>query len=63
MFFRCPNNQAHCNEAVLCLNFETPENNEFIIFRCPNTFKSTLGIHAISSYCQSVSLVPNFCEI
>ena len=21
MFFRCPNNQAHCNEAVLCLNF------------------------------------------
>ena len=29
MFFRCPNNQAHCNEAVLCLNFGTPENNEF----------------------------------
>ena len=29
MFFRCPNNQAHCNEAVLCPNFGTPENNDF----------------------------------
>ena len=46
MFFRCPNNQALCNEAVLCLNFGTPENKmnfpfgtngKFIIFRCPNT--------------------------
>ena len=46
MFFRGPNVQAHCNEAVLCLNFGTPENNEFfafgtngkfIIFRCTNT--------------------------
>ena len=46
MFFRGPNIQVHCNEAVLCLNFGTPENNEFsifgtngkfIIFRCPNT--------------------------
>ena len=44
MFFRGPNIQAHCNEAVLCLNFGTPENNfpfgtngKFIIFRCPNT--------------------------
>ena len=25
MVFRCPNIQAHCNEAVLCLNFWTPE--------------------------------------
>ena len=25
MFFRYPNNQAHCNEAVLCPNFGTPE--------------------------------------
>ena len=31
MFFRGPNIQAHCNEAVLCLNFGTPENNEFSI--------------------------------
>ena len=32
MVFRCPNIQAHCNEAVLCLNFGTPENNEFSIW-------------------------------
>ena len=32
MFFRCPNNQAHCNDAVLGLNFGTPENNEFSIW-------------------------------
>ena len=32
MFFRGPNIQAHYNEAVLCLNFETPENNEFSIW-------------------------------
>ena len=32
MFFRGPNIQAHCNEAVLCLNFRTPENNEFSIW-------------------------------
>ena len=29
MFFRCPNIQAHCNEAVIYLNFGTPKNNEF----------------------------------
>ena len=32
MFFRVSNIQAHCNEAVLCLNFGTPENNEFSIW-------------------------------
>ena len=32
MVFRCPNIQACCNEAVLCLNFGTPENNEFSIW-------------------------------
>ena len=32
MVFRCPNIQAYCNEAVLCLNFGTPENNEFSIW-------------------------------
>ena len=45
MIFSCSNTQAHYNEVVLCLNFGTPENNEFsfgtngkfIIFRCPNT--------------------------
>ena len=45
MFFRCPSIQAHCNEAVIYLNFGTPKimnfpfgtNGKFIIFRCPNT--------------------------
>ena len=32
MFFRVSNIQANCNEAVLCLNFGTPENNEFSIW-------------------------------
>ena len=32
MVFRYPNIQAHYNEAVLCLNFGTPENNEFSIW-------------------------------
>ena len=32
MVFRCPNIQAHYNEAVLCLNLGTPENNEFSIW-------------------------------
>ena len=45
MVFRCPNIQAHYNEAVIYLNFRTPKimnfpfgtNGKFIIFRCPNT--------------------------
>ena len=36
MFFRCPNNQAHCNEAVLCLNFGTPENDFFHLGQMEN---------------------------
>ena len=32
MFFRCPSIQAHCNEAVMYLNFGTPKNNEFSIW-------------------------------
>ena len=32
MIFRCPNIQTDYNEAVLCLNFRTPENNEFSIW-------------------------------
>ena len=28
MIFRCPNIQTDYNEAVFCLNFGTPENNE-----------------------------------
>ena len=30
MIFRCPNIQAHYNEAVIYLNFGTPKNNEFL---------------------------------
>ena len=32
MFFWCPSIQAHCNEAVIYLNFGTPKNNEFSIW-------------------------------
>ena len=32
MIFRCPNIQTDYNEAVLCLNFGTPESNEFSIW-------------------------------
>ena len=32
MFCRCPSIQAHCNEAVIYLNFGTPKNNEFSIW-------------------------------
>ena len=32
MVFRSPNIQALYNEAVLCLNFGTPENNEFSVW-------------------------------
>ena len=32
MFFRCPNIQAHYNEAVIYLTFGTPKNNEFSIW-------------------------------
>ena len=32
MIFRCFNFQTDYKEAVLCLNFGTPENNEFSIW-------------------------------
>ena len=32
MVFRCPNIQAHYNEAVIYLNFGTPKNNEISIW-------------------------------
>ena len=32
MIFRCPNIQAHYNEAVIYLNFGTPKNNKFSIW-------------------------------
>ena len=45
MVFRCPNIQAHYNEAVSTLilghlkimNFPFGTNGKFVIFRCPNT--------------------------
>ena len=33
MVFRCPNIQAHYNEAVIYLNFVTLKNNEFSIWK------------------------------
>ena len=32
MIFRCTSTQTDYNEAVLCLNLGTPENNEFSIW-------------------------------
>ena len=32
MLFRCLSIQAHCNVAVIYLNFGTPKNNEFSIW-------------------------------
>ena len=32
IFFRCSSIQAHCNEAVIYLNYGTPKNNEFSIW-------------------------------
>ena len=50
MVFTCPNIHAHYNEAVLCLNFGTPENNGFSIWnKCKiyyflvSQYLSTLG--------------------
>ena len=41
MVFRCPNIQAHYDEAVIYLNFGTPKNNEFSIW---NKWKIFLGV-------------------
>ena len=52
MVFTCPNIHAHYNEAVLCLNFGTPENNEFSIWNkwkiyyfLVSQYLSTLSVH------------------
>ena len=62
MVFRCPNIQAHYNEAVLCLNFGTPENNEFsiwdkwkIYYFWVSQYLSTLGYFCMKSL-QVVSI-------
>ena len=56
MVFMCPNIHAHNNEAVLCLNFGTPENNEFSIWNkwkiyyfWVSQYLSTLGYQASSA--------------
>ena len=44
MIFRCPNIQTDYKEAVLCLNFGTPENNEMENFYFyVSQYLSTLG--------------------
>ena len=47
MVFRCPNIQAHCNEAVLCVKFGTLETNEWDKWKIYNfqvsQYLSTLG--------------------
>ena len=55
MVFRCPNIQAHYKHSVLCLNFGTPENNEFsiwdkwkIYYFWVSQYFSTLGYCAFS---------------
>ena len=54
MVFRCPNSQAHCNEAVIYLNCGTPKNNEFSIWNkwkiyyfLVSQYLSTLGYTAV----------------
>ena len=56
MFFRGLNIQAHCNEAVLCLNFGTPENNEFSIW---DTVNNEYEINWIikQSFCSTVYVI------
>ena len=46
MFFRRLNIQAHYKEAVLCLNFGTPETNEFSIW---DLTSACHWVHNISS--------------
>ena len=54
MFFRCPNIQAHYNEAVIYLNFGTPKNNEFSILGVP-ILKHIRVIHSyIISSCSII---------
>ena len=57
MFFRVSNIQAHCNEAVLCLNFGTPENNEFSIWN-----KWKIYYFEVSQYLGTLGYIP-FCYL
>ena len=68
MVFRCPNIQACCNEAVLCLTFGTPENNEFsiwdkwkIYYFQVSQYLSTLGY--ISGHVKAPCLQARHCKL
>ena len=59
MVFKCPNIQAHYNEAVIYLNFGTPKNNEFSIWNKwkiyyfqVSQYLSTLGYPQYPSYLE-----------
>ena len=63
MVFPCSNIHAHYNEAVLCLNFGTPENNGFSIWNkwkiyyfLVSQYLSTLGFIVCDFAFPSVSL-------
>ena len=54
MFFRCPSIQAHCNEAVIYLNFGTPKNNEFSIWN-----KWKIYYFKVSQYLSTLGYIWN----
>ena len=58
MVFRCPNIQAHYNEAVIYLNFGTPKNNEFSIW---NIWK--IYYFQVSQYLSTLGYALSFCEV
>ena len=45
MIFTCPNIHAHYNEAVFCLNFGTPENNQFSIWNKWKIYYLQVSLH------------------
>ena len=56
MVYRCPNIQAHYNEAVIYLNFGTPKNNEFSIWN-----KWKIYYFKVSQYLSTLGYV-NTCN-
>ena len=54
MFFRCPNIQAHYNEAVIFLNFGTSKNNEFSIWN-----KWKIYYFSVSQYLSTLGYFVN----
>ena len=67
MVFRCPNIQAHYNEAVIYLNFGTPKNDEFSIWNKwkiyyfqVSQYLSTLGYANYAKGKHHFLMRPNF---